>query len=150
MTSWIWIFIHTCDFTIFSPRSLHVSIENVSNNRRKEQCLQDFSQSISAQFILFLSSQVILEDKSTFSTMVAQDLPVVAPKLATNDYHAKIRRTCYPAAENTLVSFPTSNTLKPFSGTLTNKNYINYRHQVRHYIFILFFQSKKFVIPVLS
>ena len=82
--------------------------------------------------------------------MVAQDLPVVAPKLATNDYHAKIRRTCYPAAENTLVSFPTSNTLKPFSGTLTNKNYINYRHQVRHYIFILFFQSKKFVIPVLS
>ena len=62
--------------------------------------------------------------------MVAQDLPVVAPKLSTNNYRAITVRNCEPADENGLVAFPTSNTLKPFSGQSFEKYSIDYRYQV--------------------
>jgi hypothetical protein len=62
--------------------------------------------------------------------MVAQDFPVVAPKLSTNNYRAKAVRTCQPADENGLVAFPTSNTLKPFRGQTFEKYSNDYRYQV--------------------
>ena len=60
--------------------------------------------------------------------MVAQDLPVVAPKLSTNNYRAKTVRNCEPAAENEPVAFPTSNALKPFSGQTFEKYSNDYRY----------------------
>ena len=62
--------------------------------------------------------------------MVAQDLPVVAPKLSTNNYRAKTVRNCEPASENEMVAFPTSNTLKPLSGQTFEKFSYDYRYQV--------------------
>ena len=66
--------------------------------------------------------------------MVAQDLPVVAPKLSTNNYRAKTVKNCQPAGENGLAVFPTSNTLKPFSGQTFEKYSNDYRYQVVMYL----------------
>ena len=62
--------------------------------------------------------------------MVAQNLPVVAPKLSTNNYRAKTIRNCEPADKNELIAFPTSNTLQPFSGQTFEKFSNDYRYQV--------------------
>ena len=81
-------------------------------------CIQKFKES-SGNFLLFLSSVVVLEETQTLRALMSQNLNIVAPKLVTNHYPAKIERYCdmgWGRYNQELVNFPVKGTLKNIDG----------------------------------
>ena len=56
--------------------------------------------STTAEFILHMHSSIILTSESTISDLVAQDLPLVGPKIKTNQHHPTLKQFCQATWQN--------------------------------------------------
>ena len=54
----------------------------------------------SEEYVLHMHSSIVLTNESTLSDLVAQDLPIVGPKIKTNQHHPAMKQFCQASWQN--------------------------------------------------